>query len=147
MGYADLKKGYRCYDPYTKKMHVTRDVTFHENTPFLKNHDCSLQGENKFNRGNEESIHNDDMFSSLSCNDPYMLVDVHEKSKEVGPEPISGASEHEEVSKCEPQDPTCDEGCENHDSTTSQSSPIVIESSSLSPQVSILPSPPHNSET
>lgn len=41
--YAQFKKGYRCYDPTTRKIHVTRDVKFHETTPF--NHDVSPQGE------------------------------------------------------------------------------------------------------
>ena len=31
VSYAYLQKGYRCYDPNTKKMYVTRDVQFHEN--------------------------------------------------------------------------------------------------------------------
>ena len=34
VGYAECKKGYRCYDPHVKNMYVTRDVQFHENIPF-----------------------------------------------------------------------------------------------------------------
>lgn len=44
MGYADCKKGYRCYNPRERKMYITRDIVFHENTSFFS-HECSLQGE------------------------------------------------------------------------------------------------------
>ena len=42
VSYADLQKGYRCYDPHVKKMYVTRDVQFHENIPFFSSSECSL---------------------------------------------------------------------------------------------------------
>ena len=35
VGYVDLKKGYRYYDPYTQKLYVTRDVTFHEDVTYF----------------------------------------------------------------------------------------------------------------
>ena len=44
VGYADLQKGYRCYNTNVKKMYVTRDVQFHENIPFFSPSECSLQG-------------------------------------------------------------------------------------------------------
>ena len=31
MGYASKQKGYKCYDPQTKKFHVSMDVSFFEN--------------------------------------------------------------------------------------------------------------------
>ena len=43
IGYALNKKGYKCYNPHTKKIFVSIDVTFLENQPFFdKNY---LQGE------------------------------------------------------------------------------------------------------
>jgi hypothetical protein len=30
VGYSDLQKGYKCYDPHTQKLHITLDVSFRE---------------------------------------------------------------------------------------------------------------------
>ena len=35
VGYASNKKGYKCFDPISKKMFVTMDVTFFKLTPFF----------------------------------------------------------------------------------------------------------------
>lgn len=43
IGYAPNQKGYRCFNPQTKKYHVTMDVTFLENIPYFTEN--SLQGE------------------------------------------------------------------------------------------------------
>ncbi|GJT36008.1 retrovirus-related pol polyprotein from transposon TNT 1-94 [Tanacetum coccineum] len=56
LGYADLNKGYQCYEPKENKMYVTRDVEFHKNIPFF-GHECSLQGEKSSNL-EEENMHN-----------------------------------------------------------------------------------------
>lgn len=34
VGYSNFQKGYRCYDPQNKKLHVTLDIFFHENEPY-----------------------------------------------------------------------------------------------------------------
>lgn len=44
LGYAHNQKGYKCFDPISKKTLVSMDVTFFENTPFFQNH---LQGGRK----------------------------------------------------------------------------------------------------
>ncbi|KAH9657194.1 retrovirus-related pol polyprotein from transposon RE1 [Citrus sinensis] len=43
LGYSPTRKGYKCYDPLSKKFFVTMDVTFFENRSFLPK--TSLQGE------------------------------------------------------------------------------------------------------
>jgi hypothetical protein len=36
LGYSSRKKGYKCYDPKTKKFHISRNVFFLENEPYFK---------------------------------------------------------------------------------------------------------------
>ena len=43
LGYAPNKEGYKCFNPQTKKFHVSMDVIFLENQPFFGQN--SLQGE------------------------------------------------------------------------------------------------------
>lgn len=43
LGYAANQKGYKCYIPEKRKLIVTMDLTFFENTPFFPKN--SLQGE------------------------------------------------------------------------------------------------------
>ena len=35
VGFAPNKKGYKCYNPQTKKIHVNMDVSFLENQPYF----------------------------------------------------------------------------------------------------------------
>ncbi|KAJ8644874.1 hypothetical protein MRB53_006622 [Persea americana] len=46
VGYANLQKGYRCYDPQTKTLHVTLDVSFREDEAHFSGgaFESSLQG-------------------------------------------------------------------------------------------------------
>ncbi|BBH05691.1 hypothetical protein Prudu_017155 [Prunus dulcis] len=39
------KKGYKCYHPPTQKVHVTLDVTFHEEVPYYVSHSSPTHGE------------------------------------------------------------------------------------------------------
>ena len=57
VGYSAFQKGYRCYDPHHRKLHVTLDASFRESEPYYPGGvpGSSLQGE----RNNEE---NDDLF-------------------------------------------------------------------------------------
>jgi hypothetical protein len=35
VGYGECKKGYRCFDPITRKLYVSRHVVFLEHIPFF----------------------------------------------------------------------------------------------------------------
>ncbi|KAL5777605.1 hypothetical protein ACOSP7_010531 [Xanthoceras sorbifolium] len=56
IGYASNKKGYRCYNPLTRKFFVSMDVSFLENKPYFQKN--SLQGE-------KQGV--EDNFWDLSC--------------------------------------------------------------------------------
>ena len=47
VGYSEFEKGYRCYDPQTRKLHVTLDASFQELEPYYSGgvYRNSLQGE------------------------------------------------------------------------------------------------------
>ena len=49
IGYATTQKGYKCYHPPTQKVHITLDVTFHEEVPYYVSPSSPIQGE----RGSE----------------------------------------------------------------------------------------------
>ena len=48
-GYSSTQKGYKCYHPPTQKVHVTLDVTFHEEVSYYVYPSSPIQGE----RGSE----------------------------------------------------------------------------------------------
>lgn len=58
IGYSPTQKGYQCYDPSTKKVYSSLDVTFFENKPFYQK--TALQGE----------ILNEDRFVNLELSTP-----------------------------------------------------------------------------
>ena len=45
IGYFSTQKGYKCFDPHTKRMFVIMDITFFETNPYFSND--HPKGENK----------------------------------------------------------------------------------------------------
>jgi transposase InsO family protein len=48
LGYAEGTKGYRMYDPESKKLHISRDVIFEENKGWDWSNSCDSQGRPEF---------------------------------------------------------------------------------------------------
>ncbi|KAG8388025.1 hypothetical protein BUALT_Bualt02G0082300 [Buddleja alternifolia] len=109
VGYADFKKGYRCYNPNENTIYVTRDVTFHEHIPFFGGHECSLQGETPLNLG-EDNTH--EFFQEQAQID--IQRDVELLNIDTHPEDVDGAHD-------------------NQDSTISQATSTAIEIPNVSP--------------
>ena len=59
IGYLSMKKGYKWFDPQSRKLYVTMDVIFHENEPYFSYH---LSGESIYEGerlGNGDKFGND----------------------------------------------------------------------------------------
>jgi len=48
LGYAERTKGYRIYDPESKKLHISRDVIFEENKGWDWSSYCNSQDRPEF---------------------------------------------------------------------------------------------------
>lgn len=68
VGYSASKKGYKCYDPSSKRIFVSIDVTFFETTPFFETH---LQGESKYE--DLDYITNSDSKNILSDDSNFLI--------------------------------------------------------------------------
>ncbi|CAL5338710.1 unnamed protein product [Camellia sinensis] len=60
LGYSPSQKGYKCYDPISRRLFLSLDVTFFETTPFYPK--SSIQGEN-MSESQTRHDSNGDMFS------------------------------------------------------------------------------------
>lgn len=89
LGYADYKKGYRCYDPLEKKVYISLDVSFRELDAYFTG--SSLQGE-KYN-DNEGKFHTGDLFQELENNMPNHSAIDEERSGTEADEGIYHESE------------------------------------------------------
>ena len=81
LGYSQTKKGYKCYEPKSKKQYITRDVRFVETSPYFKG------------TSQEETL--SEFFPLLSTNHSTNSslpgTDLH---LEHSPEPLSPATDH-----------------------------------------------------
>jgi hypothetical protein len=79
LGVGLNQKGYKCYDPSTRKWFVTMDVTFVENEAFFKHTNYSSQGENF--RENENWYENN-FQNFLSPNKPEEMI-IHDTCEHI----------------------------------------------------------------
>ena len=70
VGYAEHQKWYRCYDPLTKRMYISLDVSFHESEPYYREEISwsSLQGESN-NEWNIFHVTCTDVFDELESSE------------------------------------------------------------------------------
>uniref|UniRef100_A0A6N2MRA1 Integrase catalytic domain-containing protein n=1 Tax=Salix viminalis TaxID=40686 RepID=A0A6N2MRA1_SALVM len=69
VGYSEFQKGYWCYDPHHRKVHVTLDASFRESEPYFSGGvlGSSLQGESN-NKENEDIFELEEMRPSRDDN-------------------------------------------------------------------------------
>lgn len=92
VGYATNKKGYKCFNPITRKFHITMDVHFVENTIFF--HKTSLQRE----RENEDQFwHISSPTPNISLNDTLFIVGTELFDREKIREPSLPMSKYSEL--------------------------------------------------
>ncbi|KAI5338359.1 hypothetical protein L3X38_017630 [Prunus dulcis] len=67
IGYSTTQKGYKCYHPPSQKVHVTLDVTFHEEVPHYVSSSSPLQ------RGRGSELKNFGM-ENLECTEAFKRI-------------------------------------------------------------------------
>ena len=70
VGYAPIQKGYKCFDPVSRKMFITMYVTFIEDKPFFENH---LQG----GRRHIKELVEDDIFCIVDQGPNFCIADTN----------------------------------------------------------------------
>ncbi|RVW66876.1 Retrovirus-related Pol polyprotein from transposon TNT 1-94 [Vitis vinifera] len=79
LGYSFTQKGYKCYDPISQELYVSKDVTFFEHTPYY-----SLQGESMSETRPSFDYLDVAMFESTPCliSNPPPDIEGHLNSRE-----------------------------------------------------------------
>ena len=65
IGYAPKKKGYKCFNPKTRKTVISMDVTFLEKQPFFQK--ISLQGDNIREEGKFWDVISNPLPKTIDC--------------------------------------------------------------------------------
>ena len=81
LGYGDGKKGYRCYDPHTKKLYVSRHVVFLERIPFYTiSSDSHITSSSKLTHidpfGHDDNVSSDCNFVSCRTDTTTPNIDI-----------------------------------------------------------------------
>jgi len=86
LGYSSHTKGYRCYDPLTRKLYVTRDVTSLETKYFFNEPSLSvLQGENKHEQQIYIWVHPDHTQTELMIAEQINHANLHTQATSNNP--------------------------------------------------------------
>ena len=95
VGYSEFQKGYRCYDPQTRKLHVTLDASFRELEPYYSGGVSrnSLQGENSSEENVQQENGRGDEFIELE--------EVNEHFKQQGRNDEQQGRDHNHVTESE----------------------------------------------
>ena len=109
VGYSEFQKGYRCYDPQTRKLHVTLDASFRELEPYysggVSKNSLQRESSSEENGGGDEFIELENIQQESGGGDEFIeLEKVNEHFKHV-----------------------VQQGCDHNHETGSESPPIPSE--------------------
>jgi hypothetical protein len=140
VGYGVNQKGYKCYDPSSRRLYVSMDVTFHEKELFYRpvTTDFSLQGENQEKVINHEEV---EAFFPRNSENIFLSGDSTDKGK--------FSDEREELPIAEPTTSNIEDN-PLHDSTMSldnPTQPLGQSSPEIPLEVSTIPNPIFNDGT
>jgi hypothetical protein len=90
VGYSKLQKGYRCYDPTTRKFHISLNVSFHESESYYPNPvaEPSLRDDQ-----NSEEVHLEENKDET----PETTEIIVERTRNIEPEVVEVASDNSEI--------------------------------------------------
>lgn len=114
VGYGITQKGYKCYDPFSRRFYISMDVIFHEHELFcqLPTTDSSLQG------GSREEVIN------------------HEELRAFFPEDTEENSFHDSTTSLDNPTPLSQSSCETPLKVSTDPNSTIIDDASIESQVS-----------